>query len=101
MKINEISPIFLANLQHKVFCYPDNTKVEVVKLKCINPTKQLIKGDTYWGYKKEGHATSSWTWDQLYFDVYKIFLPILGCRQYDPKRFIVLDKLTVYKKDFE
>jgi hypothetical protein len=98
MTINDISPIFLAHIQHNVFndyC----KKLVVAKLQCINPTKKLVKDKIYWAHEDQG-MKSTWNGSGMY-DVYKILLPELGPRKYDPKRFKVLDKLTVYKTDFK
>lgn len=100
IKLQDVSPIFLYNLKYKVFCYSGHDTVQVVKLECIKPTKQLIHGEIYWAYED----TSSNYWYYEYnngYPVYKIFLEILGCRKYNPNRFKVLDKITVYKKDFK
>jgi hypothetical protein len=93
----DISPIFLYNIQYKVFskwCI----EVEVVRLKCIKPTKQLIEREEYWGFKDI--TGGGWRHNYKTFNIYKIFLPVLGCRIYDPKRFEVISKYTLYKKDF-
>jgi hypothetical protein len=97
MTVSDISPLFLSHIKYKVFsnyC----TKVVVAKLQCIKPTKKLIKGEIYWAHEDCGQK-SSWNGSELY-DVYKILLPELGPRKYDPKRFKVLGELTLYKKDF-
>ena len=111
MKLSDISPIFLTNLQHKIFCYSGHDKLQIVKLQCINdkglkmnfnleePRKTLVKGEIYWAY--EDTSSNYWYYDNHNgYPIYKIFLPILGCRKYDPKRFKVLDKLIIYKADF-
>lgn len=101
MKIEDISPIFLANTQHKVFAYAlyhnVEKKIKVVKLKCIDPTPQLNKGDIYWGYKDTANA-SRYYYEE--YPIYKIFLPILGARKYSTDRFIVLDCMELSSKDF-
>ena len=99
MKITDVSPIFLYNLKYKVFCYSGHDRLEIVKLECIKPTKQLIENETYFAYKD--FSSNYWYSTTHGYPVYKIFLPILGARKYDPKRFRVLDKLTIYKKDFK
>jgi hypothetical protein len=94
----DISPLFLTNVKYKVFCYSGHDVLEVVKLECINPTPQLVRGETYWGYKDT--SSNYWYYNTDGYDCYRIFLPILGCRKYDPKRFKVISECKLYKKDF-
>jgi hypothetical protein len=104
MTINDISPIFLANLQHYVFSDPNRKKVDVFKLKCLKPTNTLANtifgnvDNIFWGYEDTSCSDRFRIKDD--YLCYRIFLPILGRRKYDPKRFKVLDKLTIYKTDF-
>jgi hypothetical protein len=103
MKKEDISPIFLANLEHKKDSHPlyfSTSILRIVKLKCINPTKELIYGDTYWAYK-DFSCSDNFRFNNEY-PVYKIYLYKLGWRKYKPTRFKVLDELeTSYKQLFK
>ena len=101
MKITDLSPIFLYNMQHKVFAWAIHMNIEerkkVVKIECINPTSQLKKGEIYYAYVDTANASRYYYPD---YPVYKIFLPILGARKYSMDRFKVLGCCTISSKDF-
>ena len=101
MKITDLSPIFLYNMQHKVLMWAIKKNIEekkkVVRLECINPTSHLKKGEIYYAYVDTANASRYYYPD---YPVYKIFLPILGARKYSMDRFKVLGCCTISSKDF-
>jgi hypothetical protein len=104
MKIHDLPPIFLANMQHRFhWSYLTDYKVKIVKLLYL-PIEEnflstiLCTGEIYYGY--EDTASSNRFTFQNEYKVYKIFHPILGARKYKPSRFKVLDTLILKKSDF-
>jgi len=112
MKIHDLPPIFLANMQHKYFRYPGRDEAKVVKLLCIDhyglnitfdkipPERTLKTGEIYYGYKDTSCADGFHCYQVIDYPVYRIFLPIFGCRKYKPSRFKILDTLILKKSDF-
>jgi hypothetical protein len=92
-KLSKICPIFADNLLKNKFNRYINVKpITVVELICITPTNQLKLNELYWGYKST--SSTNWYYNNEY-PVYKIFLPILGARKYDPKRFKVINEFII------